>query len=365
MARSATCLCGCRATATSRTLACHTAGQIGRFGRHPRPVRCAASTAPATATTSTARPPQIGKPGSPATEEKPMKTVLNLALLCLILALIWGVCGALASTVGELPAAPPAFCRWARSRAVMPRRPKRSSFPPRLPPHLSSAPSSTPAWTPPPPPTSPGHVSFAGNDGSFARYPLWVPRYAKVQDPGAPKGWRDGAVWQYSETGEVPGIAGACDHRATRSDLPAWLASGASDAHLGDHHPRRQAQSKEWCICRSDRSTFTLHHWTDSAGGGSSVTMGSCASLRGPLKHTRHAAARAARPRPYPAARLTPAPLAEESRGQGPALSAALMMVHCAPYRVAAERRGCARIGQTASRKVPFREVLWYRHRSS
>jgi len=51
-----------------------------------------------------------------------------------------------------------------------------------------------------------GSVKF---DESFAKYPLWLARYANVT-PTAPAPWKDWAIWQYSDKAFFNGI-GECD----------------------------------------------------------------------------------------------------------------------------------------------------------
>jgi lysozyme len=42
-------------------------------------------------------------------------------------------------------------------------------------------------------------------------YSLWVANYTAAPKPLMPKGWTDWRIWQYSETGIVPGIPGSTD----------------------------------------------------------------------------------------------------------------------------------------------------------
>jgi lysozyme len=44
-------------------------------------------------------------------------------------------------------------------------------------------------------------------DPKWADYDLWVANYG-VEVPSLPRGWDDWMIWQYSEEGQIPGIAG-------------------------------------------------------------------------------------------------------------------------------------------------------------
>ena len=48
------------------------------------------------------------------------------------------------------------------------------------------------------------------NPTGFDDCPLWVANYG-VKKPSLPEGWSNYTVWQYSEGGDVPGIAGQVD----------------------------------------------------------------------------------------------------------------------------------------------------------
>ncbi len=46
----------------------------------------------------------------------------------------------------------------------------------------------------------------------FSQYPLWIADYNGGNAPGAlPGGWQNWAFWQYSDSGDVPGITGGVD----------------------------------------------------------------------------------------------------------------------------------------------------------
>ena len=50
-----------------------------------------------------------------------------------------------------------------------------------------------------------------GNPAGFGAYPLWVAHYTQNPKPVLPQGWANYAFWQYSESGQAPGVAGGCD----------------------------------------------------------------------------------------------------------------------------------------------------------
>ena len=57
----------------------------------------------------------------------------------------------------------------------------------------------------------------------FGEYPLWIANY-NVQEPIIPSAWEDYAFWQYSQTGNVAGIAGNVDlnvFNGSQDDLEA------------------------------------------------------------------------------------------------------------------------------------------------
>ncbi|MFL6196585.1 MAG: glycoside hydrolase family 25 protein [Thermoanaerobaculia bacterium] len=62
-------------------------------------------------------------------------------------------------------------------------------------------------WTAKPPMvyTAPGFWNSLGTS-AFGGYPLWVAEYG-VSQPVIPAGWKIWDFWQFSETGQVPGIA--------------------------------------------------------------------------------------------------------------------------------------------------------------
>ncbi len=57
--------------------------------------------------------------------------------------------------------------------------------------------------------TGPGYWN-AHFDDSFSDCPLWVAEYG-VSQPKPVTGWKYWTIWQYSQSGSVPGISGAAD----------------------------------------------------------------------------------------------------------------------------------------------------------
>ncbi|WP_433581238.1 GH25 family lysozyme [Paenibacillus amylolyticus] len=54
--------------------------------------------------------------------------------------------------------------------------------------------------------------SFAGNfDASLSSYDLWIARYSDTRVPDDQPAWKSWDIWQYSESGKVPGISGNVD----------------------------------------------------------------------------------------------------------------------------------------------------------
>lgn len=68
----------------------------------------------------------------------------------------------------------------------------------------------------------------------FSKRPLWLAEYGPVERVPAP--WKSAAMWQYSETGREPGIAGKVDlnvFHGTADDLRALLSAPARPANGG------------------------------------------------------------------------------------------------------------------------------------
>lgn len=54
--------------------------------------------------------------------------------------------------------------------------------------------------------------SFAGNfDMGLSGYDLWIARYSNTKVPDDQPAWKTWDIWQYSDSGKVPGIAGNVD----------------------------------------------------------------------------------------------------------------------------------------------------------
>ncbi len=69
--------------------------------------------------------------------------------------------------------------------------------------------------------TGPAFWAEHGDD-SFGAYPLWIARYA--QEPSVPQGWSSWTFWQYSQSGQVPGVSGDVDLDRFQGDREALAA---------------------------------------------------------------------------------------------------------------------------------------------
>ncbi|MEK5477567.1 glycoside hydrolase family 25 protein [Paenibacillus sp. FSL R5-0407] len=71
--------------------------------------------------------------------------------------------------------------------------------------------------------------SFAHNfDASLGKYPIWIARYS-TKVPTDVAAWSKWDIWQHSDTGKVPGIAGNVDlneFNGTLDELRAWASGG-------------------------------------------------------------------------------------------------------------------------------------------
>ncbi len=54
------------------------------------------------------------------------------------------------------------------------------------------------------------YINELGNPVSLSQYPLWLAQYG-VTIPKVPQPWTQYNIWQYSESGTVPGVSGQCD----------------------------------------------------------------------------------------------------------------------------------------------------------
>ena len=59
--------------------------------------------------------------------------------------------------------------------------------------------------------TRAGFWTQIGNPVGFDKYPLWVAHYTKNAEPRLPASWSSYAFWQFTEGGDVEGIAGPAD----------------------------------------------------------------------------------------------------------------------------------------------------------
>jgi lysozyme len=65
--------------------------------------------------------------------------------------------------------------------------------------------------------------SVIGNP-DFSRYGLWVAHYTTAAAPRLPAVWPQWTFWQYTETGQVPGVRGTCDCNRFGGDAAALRA---------------------------------------------------------------------------------------------------------------------------------------------
>ncbi|MFJ4658704.1 glycoside hydrolase family 25 protein [Nocardia sp. NPDC088792] len=56
--------------------------------------------------------------------------------------------------------------------------------------------------------------SAMADSNEFTRYPLWIADYRGNDNPEVPGGWPNWTFWQYTDSGNVPGIAGGTDMNA-------------------------------------------------------------------------------------------------------------------------------------------------------
>lgn len=56
--------------------------------------------------------------------------------------------------------------------------------------------------------------SAMADSHEFTRYPLWIADYRGNDNPEVPGGWPNWTFWQYTDSGNVPGIAGGTDMNA-------------------------------------------------------------------------------------------------------------------------------------------------------
>lgn len=70
----------------------------------------------------------------------------------------------------------------------------------------------------------------------FSDYPLWAANYTS-QCPLVPTGWTDWDFWQYTDSGDIPGISGPVDRNVWNGTLDDLLAFAGAGASGGDEPP--------------------------------------------------------------------------------------------------------------------------------
>ena len=80
--------------------------------------------------------------------------------------------------------------------------------------------------------TSPGfwNYNLRPTPSWSSNYELWVAHYTSAPAPMIPNGWTNYRMWQYSETGRVPGTSGNVDcnwYNGDEDDLMSFFANGS------------------------------------------------------------------------------------------------------------------------------------------
>jgi lysozyme len=73
--------------------------------------------------------------------------------------------------------------------------------------------------------TAPGFWNGLVGNTNFSAYPLWAANWG-VTCPTLPEGWTNWAIWQYSDSGTIPGIGGAVDLDEFNGSMNDILAFG-------------------------------------------------------------------------------------------------------------------------------------------
>jgi lysozyme len=73
--------------------------------------------------------------------------------------------------------------------------------------------------------TAPGFWNGLIGSTDFSAYPLWAANWG-VTCPTLPEGWANWAIWQYSDSGTIPGISGSVDLDEFNGSTSGILAFG-------------------------------------------------------------------------------------------------------------------------------------------
>ena len=129
------------------------------------------------------------------------------------------------------------------------------------------------------------YTSFATAwlDSTVTQWPLWMAQYPSSPNPqtGAPptSPWSGWNVWQYSSTGTVPGISGACDldvFNGTASTLASTLVIGGNGAATINTQPASVTVAQGANALLMVASTnATTYQWTFNAANISGATASS------------------------------------------------------------------------------------------
>lgn len=83
--------------------------------------------------------------------------------------------------------------------------------------------------------------SFALNfEASIGAYPLWIARYSNTRVPDDRAAWKRWTIWQYSDSGKVPGIGGNVDLNefdGTLEELKSWAKSMKKKEEIKEEKP--------------------------------------------------------------------------------------------------------------------------------
>lgn len=87
--------------------------------------------------------------------------------------------------------------------------------------------------------TSPGEAASFRLQAmpDLAQYPLWVASYS-LSPPRVPAPWQDWVLWQYTGSGQAPGVDGQCDRSRYRGTLRQFRAALGLAPALDAGHDR-------------------------------------------------------------------------------------------------------------------------------
>lgn len=114
--------------------------------------------------------------------------------------------------------------------------------------------------------------SFAHNFGKeLSKYPIWIARY-NTKPPTDVPAWSKWDIWQYSDAGKVPGIAGNVDlneFNGTLDELRAW-ASGSGTKEEPKVEQRDVSKVSAWA--EKDWAEAVANGYFDGKNPGAEMT---------------------------------------------------------------------------------------------